>query len=65
MERDNDIVELGSVSAETLGNFGPPVEVGGRTLHRMVLGAAVGLISVSSKSPRGGGHERLAAIDLD
>lgn len=29
MERENEIVELGSVSTETLGNFGPPVEIGG------------------------------------
>lgn len=38
MERENDIVELGSVSAETLGNFGPPVEIGG---HERLAGIDV------------------------
>ncbi len=32
MERDNDTVELGSVSTDTLGNFGPAIEVGGKEL---------------------------------
>jgi hypothetical protein len=29
----NDIVELGSVSTETAGDFGPPVEIGGKDLQ--------------------------------
>ena len=34
MDREtNDLVELGSVSADTLGDFGPPVEIGGKDLQ--------------------------------
>lgn len=30
MDRElNETVELGTVSADTAGNFGPPVEIGG------------------------------------
>lgn len=32
MAHENDTVELGSVSTDTLGNFGPPVEIGGHEL---------------------------------
>ena len=32
----NDIVELGSVSTETAGDFGPPVEIGGKDLQNGV-----------------------------
>lgn len=38
MKSENDIVELGAVSAETLGNFGPPVEIGG---HERLAGIDV------------------------
>lgn len=34
MDRDtNDIVDLGSVSTDTAGDFGPPVEIGGKDLQ--------------------------------
>lgn len=36
MERDNDtpdLVELGTVSSDTLGNFGLPLEVGGKQIN--------------------------------